>query len=173
MGVWAEQATLAGSTPDKWWTDFEINVKGTYLMTKGFLSLLGTEKKGYVVSMNTGIAGMVAPGMSSYSISKTAELRLVEYFAAEHPNAQHVSLQPGVVATDMVVDSFKRFALDTPEIVGGTGVWLSTDAANFLNGRFVSVNWDVEDLMKKKDQITAGNDLKMVYQGQFGLDQFN
>lgn len=172
-GLWAEQAPLLSSTPDKWWADFEVNVKGTYLVTRGFLSLLGTERKGYVVSMNTGIAGMISPTMSSYSISKTAELRLVEYFAAEHSNVQHISLQPGVVATEMVVDAFKRFALDTPELVGDIGVWLSTDAAEFLNGRFISANWDVEDLMEMKEKIVSGNDLKMVYQGRFGLDQFS
>ena len=56
--------------------------------------------------------------------------------------------------------------------MGGTGVWLATDAAKFLTGRFVSANWDVEDLVKRKEEILAGNDLKMVYQGKFGLDQF-
>lgn len=53
------------------------------------------------------------------------------------------------------------------------GVWLSTDAAKFLSGRFVSANWSVDDLVKRKDEIVAGNDLKMIYQGTFGLDQFN
>ena len=71
-----------------------------------------------------------------------------------------------------MVDSFKRFALDTPNLVGGTGVWLATDAARFLTGRFVSANWSVDDLLKRKDEISAGNDLKVIYQGNFGLDQF-
>ena len=69
-------------------------------------------------------------------------------------------------------EAFKRFAIDTFELIGGTAVWLATDAASFLNGRFVSANWDVEDLMQRKDEILAGNDLKVVYQGRFGLDQF-
>jgi hypothetical protein len=57
-------------------------------------------------------------------------------------------------------------------LVGGTGVWLATDAAKFLTGRFISANWDIEDLMRRKEEVLSGNDLKMVYQGTFGLDQF-
>ena len=71
-----------------------------------------------------------------------------------------------------LVDDFARFALDTPELVGGIGVWLATDAARFLTGRFVSANWSVDDLMAMKEKIVGGNDLKFVYQGTLGLDQF-
>lgn len=51
-------------------------------------------------------------------------------------------------------------------------MWIATDAAKFLSGRFISANWDMDDLAKRKEEILAGNDLKMVYQGKFGLDQF-
>lgn len=173
-GSWASGgALLKDADPATWWVDFEVNVNGAFLMAQGFLKLLGPQRQGTIVTLNTGIGGMIGPTMSSYSISKTASLRLVEYIAAEHPNVNSVSMQPGIVMTDMVVDTFKRFALDTPELVGGTGVWLSTNAARFLTGRFVSANWSVEDLIKQKDKITEGNDLKMVYQGRFGLDNFS
>lgn len=172
-GGWAEGAMLVDADPAKWWSDMEVNLKGPLLMSQGFLKLLGKETQGTIVTLNTGIASMVGPTMSSYSISKNSSLRLMEYIAAEHLNVNSVSLQPGVVMTDMVVDSFKKFALDTPELVGGTAVWLSTDAARFLTGRFISANWSVEDLVKQKGKISAGNDLKMVYQGTFGLDQFD
>lgn len=168
-GVWTSGgAPVADADASQWWRDFEINLKGPFLMSQRYLKMLGPDRHGTIITMNTGIAGMIGPGMSSYSLSKNASLRLMEYIAAENPNVTAVSLQPGVVMTDMVVDSFKRFALDTPELVGGAGVWLSTDAAHFLTGRFVSANWSVEDLTKMADDILAGNDLKMVYQGSFG-----
>jgi len=171
-GAFSEEAFIGAATPVKWWSDFEINTMGVFLMSKWFLELLGKDKQGAIVTMNTGVSTFVGPGMSSYSISKTASLRIMEYVAAENPNVTAVSLQPGVVKTDMVVDTFKRFALDTPELVGGTGVWLATDAAKFLSGRFISANWSVDDLQKRKDEILGGNDLKMIYQGKFGLEQF-
>lgn len=171
-GVWISGgAPIESADPPQWWEDFEINVKGAFLMTQNFLKLLGKERRGYVVTMNTGISTMVAPNMSSYSISKSAALRLMEYVAAEHENVTATSIQPGVVLTDMVIVAFKRFALDTPELVGGSVVWLSTEAAHFLSGRYISANWSVEDLKEMEKDITAGNDLKMIYQGKFGLEQ--
>ncbi|KAI1623071.1 hypothetical protein EDD37DRAFT_633756 [Exophiala viscosa] len=166
----ADVAMIGESSPAKWWTDFEINVKGTYLMTRGFLQLLGRDQKGTVITMNTELAASVVPSWSAYGVSKIASLRLVEYLAAEYSNVSAVSIQPGVVATDMVEESFKRFAQDTPELVGGMCVWLATDAARFLSGRFVSANWSVDDLQKQKDRILASSDLKVVYAGIFGLD---
>lgn len=171
-GSMAQPSTIDGADPQKWWLDFEVNVKGAFLMSQGFLKLLGSSHQGTVITLNTGIAAMTAPSMSSYSISKNASLRLSEYIAAEYSNVTAICMQPGVVKTDMLADSFKKFALDTPELVGGTAVWLSTEAARFLTGRFISANWNVEDLVKQKDKIVAGNDLKVVYQGIFGLDQF-
>lgn len=53
--------------------------------------------------------------------------------------------------------------------MGGFTVWLSTEAATFLNGRVVTANWLVDDLMAKKEHILAGADLKMALQGEFGL----
>lgn len=51
-------------------------------------------------------------------------------------------------------------------------MWLSTDAARFLTGRFVSANWSVDDLVAMKEKITSGSELKFIYQGTLGLDQF-
>lgn len=172
-GVWVSGgAPIATADPSDWWKDFEVNTKGLFLMSQGFLKLLGSKKHGTMVNMSSGVAALVGPGMSSYSVSKNATLRLMEYVAVEHPNVTAVSMQPGIVMTDMITPTFKRFAHDTPEVVGGCAVWLCSEKARFLSGRFVSANWDVEELVGREEEITAGNDLKVVYQGRFGLDQF-
>jgi len=101
-GTFASKGAIASSDPSEWWTDFEVNVKGSYLMTKGFLTQLGTSH-GTVVNMSTGIATSPNPGLSSYGISKNALLQLTEYIAAENPHVTCVALQPGVVDTDMVI----------------------------------------------------------------------
>ncbi|KIX05171.1 uncharacterized protein Z518_06043 [Rhinocladiella mackenziei CBS 650.93] len=169
-GAFNQESPIIAANPSKWWADFEVNVKGVFLMAKYFLDLLGKGREGTVITMNTGLATVVVPGQSAYSISKMASLRITEFLAAENPNVSAVSLQPGVVKTDMVTESFQRFAQDTPELVGGTGVWLATDSARFLSGRFVSANWSVDDLKMQMNELVSGNDLKMVLHGKFGLD---
>ena len=169
-GYWASGgALIKDASPSDWWEDFDINVKGTFLITQAFLKLLGTERHGTVITMNSGTSTLLQPGLSSYSISKNASLKLNEYFALEHPNVTAISLQPGLVPTDSVTPEFKYFALDTVELTGGTCVWLSTGAAKFLSGRYISANWDMEELKSKEKEVVASDDLKMVYQGKFGI----
>lgn len=102
-GVFGPTGLIGETVADKWWYDFEVNVKGTYLITRGFLSLLGREKRGTVISMSTGLAVYIDPTSSSYSISKLAVARFSEYLHAEYPNVTAVSIQPGVVQTGMVI----------------------------------------------------------------------
>lgn len=154
-GVFSPRGTIGSVDASGWWKDFDINVKGTFLVSQAFLKLLGAERQGTIVTLSTGLAYIVGPGMSAYSISKMANTRLSEYICLEYPNVAAISLQPGIVRTDMVTGTycsprlagkfanraagdFSRFAHDTPELVGGIGVWLATDAARFLTGRFVS-----------------------------------
>jgi hypothetical protein len=44
-------------------------------------------------------------------------------------------------------------------------LWLSSPEAKFLNGRMVWSNWDVDELVTKKDMITAGTMLTIGYEG--------
>jgi NADP-dependent 3-hydroxy acid dehydrogenase YdfG len=50
-GVFSPSGTLVSVSPTDWWNDFEVNVKGTFLVTQGFLKLLGTERQGSVITM--------------------------------------------------------------------------------------------------------------------------
>jgi NAD(P)-dependent dehydrogenase (short-subunit alcohol dehydrogenase family) len=141
-------------------------------MTQGFLQLLGTEKRGTVINMTTGAAVALFPTLSSYSLSKLVEFQIQAFVAAENRNVTAVALHPGVVYTDMTLDTFKRFALDTHGLVGGTGVWLSTDQAAFLSGKYISANWAVDELVRRKEEINAGGKLSIALTGDFGQEQF-
>jgi NAD(P)-dependent dehydrogenase (short-subunit alcohol dehydrogenase family) len=91
-------------------------------LSQGFLKLLGKEKKGTIVNLTTGLALMVMPTTSSYSLSKLVIIQLQAYIAAENPNVTAVALHPGIVKTDMTNPIFEPFALDTPTLIGGVGV---------------------------------------------------
>jgi len=159
-----------------WWDEITLNLRGTFLMTQSFLHQLPTpETPAKIVTLTTGAAYEVFPTMSAYGISKLAVLELMTYVAAENPNVVAVALNPGIVDTEMVVGMFKKFALDTPELVGGVGVWLAGWEGvdrRFLGGRFVSVHWDVEDLVARKEEIEKEGLLKMDLKGTLGAAQF-
>jgi NAD(P)-dependent dehydrogenase (short-subunit alcohol dehydrogenase family) len=145
-------------------------------MTQSFLKQLPTpETPAKIVTLTTGMAFEVFPAASAYGISKLVVLELMAYVAVENPNVFAVALHPGIIDTEMMKDVFKPFALDTPELVGGIGVWLAGwEGAdrNFLNGRFVSANWDVEDLVARGDEIQKEGLLKMDLKGELGAAQF-
>lgn len=68
-----------------------------------------------------------------------------------------------------MIGPLAKFAKDTPELVGGVCVWLSSPAAKFLNGRCMSVNWDVEELLARQDEVVNNNELKFTLTGNFGV----
>ena len=51
--------------------------------------------------------------------------------------------------------------IDTPELCGGFTVWLTKGARTWLAGRYVSVTWDVEKLESMKEEIVAGDKLRV------------
>jgi len=44
-------------------------------------------------------------------------------------------------------------------------VWLSLAEAQFLNGRFVWANWDVEELKAKAEEIESTNQMVVGFNG--------
>ena len=151
----------------------EVNVKGTFLMTRGFLQLVGHSKPATVININSGAAVSVQPGTSGYGISKLAMTHMAPFIAAEFPNVSAVAASPGVVMTDMTFDSFKHFAKDTPQLIGGFSVWLATDKARFLSGRYVCANWSVDELVQRKDEIVNEGKLLTGLNTRLGKDQFD
>lgn len=123
--------------------------------------------------MTSGAGVIVIPALSSYCLSKLVALQMAQFIGAENPNVNAYALHPGVVMTESVMDSFKRFADDTPELVGGVAVWLTSEAASFMNGRYISANWSVDELVERKKEIEGSNVLKMELAGRFGMDQFS
>jgi len=163
---------LADMPADSWWMNFDINVRGSFLNTQGFLKILGKERKGTIVNVTSGAAILVLPGMSSYSLSKLVDIQIQAFVAVENPNVTAVALAPGIILTQMVTEWLLPFAKDTPELAGGMGVWLATDKAAFLNGKYVEANWSVDDLTARKDEIVSEGKLSMVLKGDFGRKQF-
>ena len=126
------------------------------------------------MNVSTAAALGVYPAVSAYSISKLAMLRLGEYVTVENPNVTAISIHPGIMKTALVPETspFWAFSDDEPSLAGCLAVWLTTEEAKFLNGRYVNASWDVDDLVAKKDEIVEKGELVFVLQGNFGSAQF-
>ncbi|KAJ5651864.1 hypothetical protein N7507_009290 [Penicillium longicatenatum] len=162
------------SSLDSWWECQEINIKGTYNVTKAFLKETGATptKSTTIVTITSLAAHGTAPGMGGYSLAKLALTKLTAYVASEHPSITSVSLDPGIVPTDMgrSVPFLAPFMLDTPELVGGAAVWLSSGDKSFLSGRYVSSNWDVEEIELRKGEIVEEDQLKFKIKANYAAN---
>lgn len=152
-------------------------MRGTFLTTQHFLKQLPSPNTpAKIITLTTGAAYQVYPNMSAYGIGKLVVLELMAYVAIENPNVVATALHPGIVDTDMTADQFKRFALDSPELVGGVGTWLAGwegPDRGVLSGRFVAANWDMEDLVTRREEILEKELLKMNLDAKLGVEQFN
>jgi NAD(P)-dependent dehydrogenase (short-subunit alcohol dehydrogenase family) len=144
---------IADTDPIQWWKAWEVNVKGVYLMTRAFLPLLlkGGEKT--IVNISSIGAHYVRPGASAYQTTKFAVLRFTEFVATEYGDQ-------GIVALNMP-EAMHAVLVDKPELAADSIAWLTQDRKEWVNGRYISVNWDLPELLSKRDAIVEGDKLKM------------
>ena len=91
---------IAQSDIHDWWSGFEINVKGAFIVSKAFLKVAASDAT--IVDLTTGMVHFPAfARYSAYQASKMAELRFWDSVQAEHPDLHVVHVHPGVVMTDM------------------------------------------------------------------------
>ena len=91
----------------------------------------------------------------------------------EHPKLRVFSVHPGIVEAEAgrgtVADHFVPFAKDKSALTAGVTLYLQKHDADHLRGGFLSVNWDVEEMEKHKDEIQEKELLKLGFiKGQLG-----
>ncbi|KAG9201516.1 hypothetical protein G6514_005714 [Epicoccum nigrum] len=155
--------------PNAWFNDYEVNVKGSYTLAYYYLKSLASGSGTYITLGTLG-ASFTAPGMSSYSGSKMALLKLAGYLDAEKSNLRVFTVHPGIVAATetkrgMVIDQLTPFAKDTGIQTGGLSLYLAQPNADYLRGSFISVNWDVDEMELHKQEITEQKLLKLDFLG--------
>jgi NAD(P)-dependent dehydrogenase (short-subunit alcohol dehydrogenase family) len=152
---------LVEADTTEWWYTWEVNIKGTYLPTTYFLKKYGSI--GTII--NTSSMGSIGttPGFSAYQSGKTAINRITDFIHAEYPNVRAFAYHPGGVKTELarkVPENMQKFFIDAPELAAGYCVWLTTEQADFLRGRYSDCTWDVNELMKNAQLIVEKDLLK-------------
>ncbi|KAF2097366.1 NAD(P)-binding protein [Rhizodiscina lignyota] len=145
---------LASLNVDQFMSTFDSNVRGALNAVQAFLPR--ASKDAILINMSTGVAH-IAPRpqmavISSYAASKAANLKMMDWLAAENPDIFVVNVSPGIVATDMNVKSGVT-PQDEIDLPAAFCVWLASAEARFLKSKFVWANWDVDELMSKAEEI--------------------
>ena len=169
-GVSGTPGTIAEINPADWWRTQEINVLGVLLATQAVLPGMLERGAGRIVHMGSLAGNTPGPGVSDYSVSKTALLRLNESIASEvgDKGLLSIAVSPGWVWTDMTARFDAHFrdtkgdwsgmddaAIFPPEAVAELIVKIACGEADRLNGRFLHVKDDLEDVLAALDREGA------------------
>jgi NAD(P)-dependent dehydrogenase (short-subunit alcohol dehydrogenase family) len=160
-------AKIGQSDPESWWHTWEVNVRGVYHLIRFCLPHLvasatrrTTEASsgGHLILVSSiGAQGLV-PTASDYQTSKHAINRLCEFVNVDHgqDGIKCFAIHPGGVATELghnMPAAMHPYLTDSPKLAAGFMVWLASGKADWATGRYLSANWDVEELTALKDQI--------------------
>lgn len=111
-GYMSSAGSIADSNAEDWWAGFEVNVKGNFNLVRAFLPHAVSDA--VVLSTNTAAAHVpYFPGMSGYSASKMAGIKVFEYLHHERPEMFVLSIQPGVIQTGMTAKAVEA-GVDLP-----------------------------------------------------------
>lgn len=154
-GQWTARGNIDELDVNVWWSDF-VRLS-PFLTTQSFLRLLSKSSQGSIITVGSLASNLVFPGSCSYVITKLALNRFNEFIALENPNVHAVVFHPGSVFTPLMesLEGSKLFALDSPELAGAFAVYLTTERAKYLNGKYASVNWDIEELEARREEIVS------------------
>lgn len=145
----------------------ETNYIGRFSIVKSLISfLLEPDSAKIIVNLTSAKQHFASDGAMGYNISTLATARMTEAIAETYGEQGILvfAVHPGIVATDpppgMPLEH-QAWAADPPGLCGAFVIELIKDHPVWLNGRYVSANWDVDELRKKKEEIVAYDKLKM------------
>ena len=156
----------------EWWMTYTTNVLGALHTVRAFAKFASSKPQVLHISSCMGHVPPLEPGISAYSASKSAAAKVFDYLAFEYPELHVVNVHPGLVDTETsrksghggtdhseypFASSLSLQNTDqTPvDLSGDFCVWLCSPEAAFLRGKFVWVNWDVEELVASKEEILS------------------
>jgi NAD(P)-dependent dehydrogenase (short-subunit alcohol dehydrogenase family) len=98
------------------------------------------------------------PGASDYQTAKHAINRLCEFVQSDHGDdgIKCFAIHPGGVATELghaMPEELHEYLIDTPDLAACFAVWLTSGAADWAKGRYLSATWDVDELCALEAEI--------------------
>jgi NAD(P)-dependent dehydrogenase (short-subunit alcohol dehydrogenase family) len=169
---------VAEVDPDEWWASVEVNLRSVFLCCHSVLPSMMERGQGRIVNVSSGLALNPVPNGTAYSISKAAILRFTDSLALEVAayGIQVFAMSPGMVHTanmDYVLESeagrrwmpYMRQLPETTWVPAERGAELicrlAAGEADALSGRFIHVSDDLDDLVRRADEIRAADTLTL------------
>jgi NAD(P)-dependent dehydrogenase (short-subunit alcohol dehydrogenase family) len=146
---------LRSLTVDAWQRVFDVNLRGTFLMSQAAAAAMFAQGSGVIVNISsvTGLAPI--PASHAYGVSKAAVAMLTQTLASElaRQNIRVNAVAPGVVAAPMLekmgitaehIANVERRVpmgrLGQPEEIGHAVAFLASDAASYITGAILPVD---------------------------------
>jgi 3-oxoacyl-[acyl-carrier protein] reductase len=132
------RTSVLDTTEKQWDEVLDVNLKGTFLLTRSFLRPMLAERRGRFVAIGSISGTMGTPRLSAYCASKWGTVGFVKSLAEElrGTGLQSMCVMPGSVDTDMLRGSGFSPAM-TPEDVARVVAWVALDAPDAMNGSCV------------------------------------
>ncbi|KAH8893617.1 NAD(P)-binding protein [Thozetella sp. PMI_491] len=166
---------------DVFFKNYEVNVKGTHSMTQQYLKAAipwaTANAPAIIINISSGSAWGTWPDLAGYTGSKLAMMQYTTTVAASYPGTVLIiAINPGMNDTEIIPAGLRAAGLDWNDfsLTGGNLVWLVANPARsmFLNGRMISVEWDVDELVARAEEIKSKNLLTMQFNATLGPEQF-
>jgi 3-oxoacyl-[acyl-carrier protein] reductase len=158
--------------PAGWWRVFEINVLGTFLMSRAALPGMIARGSGRIVNLSSNAAffpigdhndGVIS---SAYMASKAAVIRLTESLAGEtaQSGVRVFAVSPGTVKTDMTAIPFADEWDDpdlwsSPELTADLVEFIDSGALDALSGRYIHAAKDDWRALADRSEDAVAKDL--------------
>src|SRR6201993_1994591 len=142
----------ASTTEEQFDDMYSVNVKVPFFLVAALAPAMAERGEGVIVNVSTMVAGFGQAGQALYGSSKAAVSLLTKAWAAEFgPSGIRVNaVAPGPTRTEgtaVMGDALDQFAaaspagrVASPQEIASTILFLSTDAASFVQGAVIPVD---------------------------------
>ena len=129
------RTSVLDTTEAQWDEVMDVNLKGTFLVSRSFLRPMLAERRGRFIAIGSISGTMGTPRLSAYCASKWGTIGFVKAFAEElrGTGLQAMCVMPGSVDTDMLKGSGFSPTMQ-PEDVAKLVAFAALDAPDAMNG---------------------------------------
>ncbi|KAF7187069.1 Short chain dehydrogenase citE [Pseudocercospora fuligena] len=156
---------LQNTSPEEFMGLTEINYHAAFLAAQKLVPFVVESEGKTVINITSAACHMVDMPPYGYSIAKLALNRFTESLAAIYKDEGllAVALHPGTVVTPGVEERAPHLIpmlKDDVRLCAGVCSWLGATRPQWLSGRYMAVNWDVDELFAMRDEIVNKDKLK-------------